>query len=380
MNKVITMILRKIQKNVEASFFKGKAVIIQGARQVGKTTLIKKIQRQYMEESIFINCDEPDLRMSLTNITSSELKEIIGNKKIVFIDEAQRVKNIGLTLKLFVDNFPDRQVVATGSSSIELSNEIVEPLTGRKYEFHLFPFSITELREKYSNVELERILEKRMILGMYPEIVTKPDEAQMLLKSLSSSYLYKDVLQYQDIRKPELLEKLLTALALQIGNEVSYNELGNLLGVNKQTVANYIQLLEKAFVLFRLSPFSRNLRTELSKLRKIYFFDTGIRNAVINNFNPMHMRQDVGQIWENFIISERIKRNSNIQRSVNSYFWRTHQQQEIDYLEEVKGELRAYEIKWTQRKYRVPRKFLAAYPESEFKLITRENYHEFLEL
>ena len=315
------MILRKIQKNVEASFFKGKAVIIQGARQVGKTTLIKKIQRQYMEESIFINCDEPDLRMSLTNITSSELKEIIGNKKIVFIDEAQRVKNIGLTLKLFVDNFPDRQVVATGSSSIELSNEIVEPLTGRKYEFHLFPFSITELREKYSNVELERILEKRMILGMYPEIVTKPDEAQMLLKSLSSSYLYKDVLQYQDIRKPELLEKLLTALALQIGNEVSYNELGNLLGVNKQTVANYIQLLEKAFVLFRLSPFSRNLRTELSKLRKIYFFDTGIRNAVINNFNPMHMRQDVGQIWENFIISERIKRNSNIQRSVNSYFW-----------------------------------------------------------
>lgn len=374
------MILRKIQKNVEASLFKGKAVIIQGARQVGKTTLIKKIQRQYMEESIFINCDEPDLRMSLTNITSSELKEIIGNKKIVFIDEAQRVKNIGLTLKLFVDNFPDRQVVATGSSSIELSNEIVEPLTGRKYEFHLFPFSITELREKYSNVELERILEKRMILGMYPEIVTKPDEAQMLLQSLSSSYLYKDVLQYQDIRKPELLEKLLTALALQVGNEVSYNELGNLLGVNKQTVANYIQLLEKAFVLFRLSPFSRNLRTELSKLRKIYFFDTGIRNAVINNFNPMHMRQDVGQIWENFIISERIKRNSNLQRSVNSYFWRTHQQQEIDYLEEVKGELRAYEIKWTQRKYRVPRKFLAAYPESEFKLITRENYHEFLEL
>jgi len=372
------MIKRQIQSNIEACFFKGKAVIIYGARQVGKTTLIKSIQKKDYQNSLFINCDEPDYRAILTDISSTELKEIIGSKNVVFIDEAQRVKNIGLTLKLFVDNFPEKQVIATGSSSLDLSDEIVEPLTGRKYEFQLFPFALSELEEKYSFLEIQRILENRIIMGMYPEIVKKSDEAEILLKSLASSYLYKDVLQYQDIRKPELLEKLLTALALQIGSEVSYNELANLLGVSKQTVANYIQLLEKSFVIFHLSPFSRNLRNELTKLRKIYFYDTGIRNAVINNFNPMEMRQDVGQLWENFMISERLKQNAITGRQVNTYFWRTHQQQEIDYLEDAKGKLKGFEFKWKTGKYRIPKIFLKTYPGSEVQLISKNNFQDFI--
>lgn len=375
------MIQRTIQSRIEGSLFKGKAVIIYGARQVGKTTLIRAIQKKYPEsDSLYINCDEPDLRATLTEVTSTELKALIGRKKIIFIDEAQRVKNIGITLKLFVDNFPDRQIVATGSSSLDLSNEIIEPLTGRKYEFQLFPFSLAELQQKYSKLELRRLLEKRIIFGMYPEIVEKPDEGSVLLKSLAGSYLYKDVLQYQNLRHPELLDKLLTALALQMGSEVSYGELGNLLGINKDTVANYIQLLEKAFVIFRLSPFSRNLRSELTKLRKIYFYDTGIRNTLINNFNPVNMRQDIGPLWENFMISERLKRNFNSGNDVNTFFWRTHQQQEIDYLEESGGVLAGFEFKWKSGKRSAPKIFLETYAGSRIEFIDHQNYENFVGL
>ena len=374
------MIKRTIQKSIEGCFFKAKAVIIYGARRVGKTTLIKEIEKKYAEQSLYINCDEPDYRENLTNVTSAELREVIGRRKVIFIDEAQRVKNIGITLKLMVDNFPDIQVVATGSSSLDLSNEIVEPLTGRTYEFQLFPFSFEELQQKYSMTDIKRGLEKRIILGMYPEIVEKPDEAPSLLKSLATSYLYKDVLQYQNIRRPELLEKLLIALALQVGNEVSYNELANTLNVTKDTIANYIRLLEQAFVIFRLSPFSRNLRNELVKMRKIYFYDTGIRNALINNLNALPLRQDVGPLWENFMISERKKRNSNMGISINSYFWRTHKQQEIDYLEERDGVLSAYEFKWQKSKARVPKAFRDAYPDCPVDFITRENFSHFVNL
>jgi len=371
------MIKRNIQNRIENCFFKGKAVILYGARQVGKTTLIREIQKKHTEESLYINCDEPDLRVALTDVTSTELKSIVGSKRLVFIDEAQRVKNIGLTLKLLVEHLPEIQVMATGSSSLDLSDEIVEPLTGRKYEFHLFPFSLLELKQKYSNIELKRILNTRLVLGMYPEIVEKPEESAILLRSLAMSYLYKDVLQYQNIRRPELLEKLLTALALQAGQEVSYNELSNLLGVNKQTVSHYIHLLEKAFVIFRLPPFSRNLRTELTKLRKIYFYDTGIRNALINNLNRIELRQDVGQLWENFIISERMKLNSNNGRFVNSYFWRTHRQQEIDYLEEKDAVIAAFELKWQAGKNHVPKAFRDAYPDSPVKFVHRDNFESF---
>lgn len=372
------MIARQIQKRIEQSLFKGKAVILYGARQVGKTTLIKELQKSYPKESLYLNCDEPDLRTALTDVSSTKLKQLTGGKRVVFVDEAQRVKNIGLTLKLFVDQLPEVQVVATGSSSLDLSNEIVEPLTGRKYEFFLHPFSLAELTPNYSRFELKRIIDTRMIFGMYPDIVLQPDEAPTLLRSLSASYLYKDVLQYQDIRRPELLEKLLTALALQVGSEVSYSELSNLLDVNKRTVETYIQLLEKTFVIFRLPPFSRNLRTELRKLRKIYFYDTGIRNALINNLNSVELRQDTGQLWENFMISERLKFQSSRGCFVNSYFWRTHRQAEVDYLEEGDGNMQAFEFKWRPGRKRVPKAFRDAYPDCNVEFVDKENWEKFV--
>jgi len=372
------IIQRKIQDSVEKSLFKGKVVVILGARQVGKTTLVKEVQKKYPDNSIYLNCDEPDIRSAFSNKTSTEMKAYLGNKKLVILDEAQRVKNIGLTLKLMADNFPETQIIATGSSSFDLSNEIIEPLTGRKYEFYLYPFSLSELRAVYTTIEINRLLEQRMVLGMYPEIIGDGKEAEIKLKNLVKSYLYKDILQFQNIKHAEAIEKLLQALALQIGNEVSYNELAQTAGVDKNTVASYIQVLEKAFVVFRLRPFSRNLRNELKKMRKIYFFDTGARNALINNFNPLNLRQDTGALWENFMISERYKRNQNNSLDKNIYFWRTREGKEIDYLEEAKGKLSGFEIKWNENKFKKPQIFLDTYPGSELTLINKNNYWDFI--
>lgn len=372
------IINRTIQKSVESSLFKGKIVIIYGARQVGKTTLVKAILEKYPEGSGYLNCDEPDIRNALTEKTSTELKAFLGNKKLVVFDEAQRVKNIGLTLKLLVDNFPQIQIIATGSSSFDLSNKIAEPLTGRKYEYHLYPFSLQELKNIYSDLEIDRLLERMMVFGMYPGIVQADADAERELKELAKSYLYKDALQYQNIKNPEVLEKLLQALALQIGNEVSYNELSNLIGIDKNTVGTYIRIMEQAFIIFRLNPFSRNLRSELKKLRKIYFYDPGIRNVLINNLNPLNLRQDAGVLWENFMISERLKRNNNHGISARPYFWRTKQKQEIDYIEEVNNKLFAFEFKLKKDKIRPPKPFLEAYPESRIELINKETYRKFV--
>jgi uncharacterized protein len=367
---------RIIESRVNQLLFKGKAVILYGARQVGKTTLIRSLQESRPEKSVYLNCDEPDIRLSLADATSTELKALIGNVRLVFLDEAQRVRNIGLCLKLMVDNFPDVQVIATGSSAFELSNTMSEPLTGRKYELQLFPFSVEELRHDLADLEIKRLLEHRMIYGMYPEIVQNYGEEFDLLKEIARSYLYKDVLHYQHIKNPEILEKLLQALALQIGSEVSYNELAVLLGIDKKTVASYIRILEQAFVVFSLRPFSRNLRNELKKLRKIYFVDTGIRNALINNFNPFPLRQDGGELWENFMMSERLKANNNQNRGVNMYFWRTHQQQEIDLIEESGGKLAGYEFKWGKKKFKAPQIFQKTYPGSPVMPVTKENFAE----
>ncbi len=372
------IIKRKIQDSIEKSLFKGKLVVIYGARQVGKTTLIKEMQKNYFNKSIYINCDEPDMREALTKKTSTELKSFIGNNNLVLIDEAQRVKNIGITLKLIVDNYPKIQVIATGSSSFDLSNEIVEPLTGRKYEFYLFPFSLEELKEIYSEIEINRIIENLTIFGMYPDIVLQKDDTAGLLREITKSYLYKDVLQYQNIKNPEVLEKLLQALALQIGNEVSFNEIAEIIGIDKKTVSSYISILEKAFIIFRLKPYSKNLRSELKKLRKIYFVDTGIRNAIINNLNPFNLRQDVGALWENFLVSERIKFNKNHNRIRNTYFWRTQKGQEIDYLEEESDKLFGFEFKWRKKSFRKSKLFMESYPGSSVQLINRDNYLEFL--
>jgi len=373
------IIKRDIKERIESLLFRGRIIIIYGARQVGKTTLIKEIQKKFDKNSIYFNCDEPDIREAFTNRTSTELKNLIGNKKLLFIDEAQRVRNIGITLKLINDNFKETQIIATGSSSFDLSNEVSEPLTGRKFEFIIYPFSINELMEIYSSTEIDRLLETRILKGMYPDVVLQEENSNLILKDITKSYLYRDVLQYQNIKNPDILNRLLQALALQIGNEVSYNELGNLISIDKKTVANYIELLEKSFIIFRLSPFNRNLRSELTKLRKIYFIDTGIRNALINNFNSLKLRNDTGNLWENFLISERIKINNNKGYEVNTYFWRTHQQHEIDYLEETAGKLKAFEIKWGKFKHGKGKNlFIKTYTESEFELINNKNYKNFI--
>lgn len=370
-------IIRRIQKDVEDALFHGKIVVIYGARQVGKTTLVKKIMEGY-EDSFYLNCDEPDIRGALTNKTSTELKSFIGSKKLVVIDEAQRVKNIGLTLKLIADTFPEIQIIATGSSSFELSGKISEPLTGRKTEFFLYPFSVDELFQIYSPLEMGRLLEERLVFGMYPGVIFAGPEREKRVRELATSYSYKDVLAYQDIRNPELLEKLLQALALQVGSEVSYTELAQVVGANKVTVESYIRILEQAYIIFRVGPFSRNIRNELKKKRKIYFYDLGLRNALINNFNPITIRQDIGALWENFMMSERLKRNHNLGISANIYFWRTSNGKEIDYIEDAGGVLSGYEFKWQKSNFSKPKEFLSAYPESTITLVNRENYLAFL--
>jgi len=373
------MIKREILDSVDGRLFKGKLIVIYGARQVGKTTLLKEIANKYSNERIFLNCDEPDIRELLTNVTSTKLKNLVGQKKLILIDEAQRVKNIGITLKLLADELKDKQVIATGSSAFELSNEINETLTGRKYEYNLYPFSIRELSNEFGWLETNRLLEDRIIYGMYPEVVLNPDEKKNLLKEITRSYLFKDILSYEGIRKPEVLEKLLVALAAQIGSEVSYNELAGTVGVDKDTINKYLDILEKAFVVFKLHPFSRNIRTEITKMRKIYFYDTGIRNALISNFNSLASRNDKGALWENFLIVEKLKMNSALNIDAKTYFWRTTQQQEIDYIEEVDGELNDFEFSWNiNKKKKIPLTFSNAYEIKTSAIINTENYGSFL--
>jgi len=370
------IIKRNLQDKLEKSLFKGKVVVLYGARQVGKTTLLKEIQKKY-PDSLYYNCDEPDIRESFANKTSTELKAMFGNKKLVILDEAQRVENIGLTLKLLADNFKDIQVIASGSSSFDLSNKIVEPLTGRKFEYYLFPLSAGELKQIYSATEIKRLLEQRMIYGMYPEVVFSSEEDRtQKLKELARSYAYKDILQYEGIRSPEILEKLLQALALQMGYEVSYNELGRMLGINRITVGKYVDILKKAFIIFDLRPFSNNPRKELAKLRKIYFYDTGIRNALINNFNPLNLRNDVGQLWESFWINEKIKDNNEKGIDVKSYFWRSYSKQEIDYVEDIGGNLCGFECKWSSEKAnkKIPSDWLELYPNAGYKVVTPDDF------
>jgi len=368
---------RAIQPAVEAALFKGKVIVIYGARQVGKTTLCRAILRDHPENAIYLNCDEPDIRSALTERTSTELRALIGTKTLVVIDEAQRVRNIGLTLKLLIDNFPGIQVIATGSSSFALSNEIVEPLTGRKVEFHLFPLSAAELLTQETAVESRRLLERRLRFGAYPGVITSDDPAATILE-ITNSYLYRDALEHQTIKNPDSLRRLVQALALQVGSEVSYSELGGLVGLDKNTVARYVDLLEKGFVIFHLPPLSRNLRKELGKLRKVYFYDLGVRNALINNFNPLELRQDVGALWENFFICERLKANHNQRRNVNLYFWRTYDRYELDYVEEEGGRLVGYECKWREKRWQPPGLFTQTYPGSDVHLVHRENYLDFL--
>lgn len=370
---------RLLQKEIEAKLFKRKIIVLYGARRVGKTTLATDILKNHPVDSLYLNCDEPDIKNALTEKTSTELKHFIGNKKLIVIDEAQRIKNIGLTLKLLADNYPNTQVLATGSSSFDLANKILEPLTGRIYEFILYPFSAEELKTHYSQIEIQRLLPSFLRFGMYPEVITSSQkDAQEIISSIAQQYLYKDIFEFEKLKNPELLTKLLQALALQIGHEVSYNELANLLGINKITIERYIQLLEKSFVIFRLIPFSRNPRREIGKMRKIYFCDLGIRNSLIKNFNDLYLRNDTGALWENFCILERIKKNAIERNFINAYFWRTYSGNEMDYLEEKNGQLAGFKFKWSEKKSRLPNEFLKLYPSAIAKIITPKNFWEFL--
>ncbi len=374
------MIPRTLEQKIKQDLFKGKAIIIYGPRQCGKTTLIEKIATDSGLSYLLKNGDEPDTRELFGNITSTNLSTILGNKKLLIIDEAQRIPNIGLTIKLITDNFRDVQVIATGSSAFELAESIREPLTGRKYEHFLFPLSFEEMSAHIGRTEERRLLEYRLIFGYYPDIINHPGEEPRLLNLLSDSYLYKDLFAYEKIKKPSLLVKLLKALALQLGNEVSFNELSRLVGADKETVERYIDLLEKAFVIFTLPAFNRNLRTEIRKSRKIYFFDNGIRNAIIANFSATGLRTDTGALWENFLVSERRKVIGYYDLFGNSYFWRTMQQQEIDYLEDRDGILHAYEFKWNpDKKERIPLTFSKAYPNSIFNVINPKTFGSFVE-
>ena len=373
------MIHRIIEQLIKNDFSRGKIIVLMGARQVGKTTLFDSVVSG-SSNVLRLNCDNYDDRSDLENKTSTELRQLMGNHEVVIIDEAQRAKNIGLSLKMLADLKLPMQILVTGSSSLTLANKINEPATGRLIEYNLFPLSLSELMQHTSPREEKRLLEQRMIYGLYPEVVTTPGDAKRILVNLTNNYLYRDLLEYRGVKKPEVLQKLVRALALQIGSEVSYNELSRTVGVDKATVESYIDLLEKCFVVFRLPAYSSNLRSEIKRGRKIYFYDNGIRNALLSNFAPLDLRDDVGMLWENMMVSERIKRNSYSRSYAQMYFWRTQQQQEVDLIEEQDGRLTAFEFKWnSQKKAKLPKSFIDNYPNTDFKVITPDNYVEFVD-
>lgn len=369
---------RDLERNIEGWLFKGKIIILYGARQVGKTTLAKKLLKKHGQLSDYFNCEIASIRQALEKEDPISLRKFLGDGRLVVLDEAQKVKNIGLILKLLNDTYPDTQIIATGSSSFDLANKINEPLTGRALEFTLYPFSLRELKNFYKNYELDGQLENLLIYGLYPEVVKSglPD-ARQLLDNLSNKYLYQDILIFNRIKKSGLIVKLLQLLALQIGNEVSINELAVNLQCSRDTVVNYLDILEKAFIIFRLRAYNRNQRKEITKKQKIYFVDLGIRNSLISRYNELAVRDDTGALWENFCVSERLKKIQADNLSCQKYFWRTIDQKEVDYAEEYNDRLDGYEFKWGKGKASAPKEFLA-YKNSSVSLINRDNYKDFL--
>ena len=369
------MITRSLLDRIKDRLNKGKAIVLVGPRQVGKTTLINALLKDI--SYLFLDGDDSVVMDTLSGANTETLKSIIREYKYVFIDEVQRIPNIGLKLKIIVDQIKDVQVIVSGSSVLDIHNLTQEPLTGRKFEFQMFPVSWTEFENNVGYMKAQQQLEIRLLYGMYPDVINNFVNEYEILKNLVSSYLYKDILALTGIRKSEVLEKILQALALQIGSEVSYNEIAQLVGVDKNTVSNYIDLLEKSFVIFRLNSFSRNVRNEIKANRKIYFYDNGVRNMLIGNFNFLAFRQDKGALWENFLISERMKVLSYQNSMAKPYFWRTTQQQEVDYVETVADEVNAYEFKWKAKKVKLSKTFSDNYKGS-FTVVTTDNFREFL--
>jgi uncharacterized protein len=375
------MIRRTIVQQLQEDLFQGKAILLFGPRQVGKTTVLEALLHDQDQQCLILNADETDVRESLENTTSTALRRLFGDNKIVFIDEAQRVSNIGITLKLITDQIKEVQVIASGSSAFDLASQTQESLTGRKYEHFLLPLSFTEMVTHHGILEEKRLLQQRMIYGYYPEIVSHPSKAEKHIKLLTNSYLYKDLLQLESMKKPALLTKILKALALQVGSEVSFQEISRLVNADYHTVEKYIDLLQKAFVIFTLPAFSRNVRNEIRKGQKIYFYDNGIRNAVVGNFHALENRTDVGALWENFLLAERMKYLNQQGIDRDTYFWRTTQQQEIDYLEEDVDGISAFEFKWNARKLpHFSKTFLNAYHVNATEVITPDNFTGFIGL
>jgi predicted AAA+ superfamily ATPase len=373
------MIIRRIQDLIENRLHTGKAIVLLGARQVGKTTILRQLIKGKESETLWLNGDETDVQLLFENASVERFKSVFGKCKYVVIDEAQRIADVGLRLKLITDGIPDVQLLVSGSSSFDISNALNEPLTGRKWEFQLFPISFGEMVNHTQILTETRILPHRLVFGYYPDVVNHLGDEFEVLNQLVDSFLYKDILMLEQLKKSDAVVKLLKALAFQVGSQVSYNELGQLCGLNSRTVEKYIHILEKTFVIFRVGSFSRNLRNELKKSHKIYFYDLGVRNALVNNFSIIEKRSDQGQLWENFIIAERIKFLNYTRRRVNFWFWRTSDQVELDWVEEENGELRGFEFKYgVTSKAKIPKAFTSNYPDAVTKIITPQNMHEFI--
>lgn len=376
--KIHRLQLQKLQSSVEV----GKVIVIYGPRRVGKTTLVKEFLSTYTNSFLFFNADELATRELFSSQNAKLFAEALGKTSLVVIDEAQRIPEIGLNLKILVDSFPDLAIIATGSASFDLANKINEPLTGRKTTLTLYPISFEEICSTITLFEAKKNLEQQLIWGSYPNSFTvlSTEERQSFLRELVGSYLYKDVLEMDGVRRSDKIVDLLRLLAFQIGQEVSLSELASNLAINRETVARYLDLLEKVFVIFRVQGFSRNLRKEIVKNHRYYFFDNGVRNALIENFNALSLRDDVGMLWENYIVSERIKANHYHGNHVNSYFWRTYDKKEIDIIEEARGLLHGYECKWKQHTISpsISKAFHAAYPQSTLHVISKENFSTFL--
>lgn len=376
------MLDRLLEARVDRYLFRGRVVTILGARRVGKTTLVKKILDKYAADkrTRYLNCDLQAIQTGLTTLEAESLKAFIGEYDLVVLDEAQNIPEAGRVLKILVDTYPQMQIIATGSSSFDLANRTGEALTGRVYPFYLYPISLQELAGNGGYSVIESRLENLLRFGLYPSVLDLPEEeAHFELQELVSNYLYKDVLMYLGVKRSTLVSNLLRLLALQVGNEVSYPELGAQLGIDRKTVISYIDVLEQSFVVHTLGGFSRNLRKEVAKTQKIYFYDVGVRNALLQAFAPLSLRTDVGALWENFCINERIKRAQYAGQFANRYFWRTYDKKEIDYLEERDGVLTGFEFKWNpNRQMKAPQEFIESYPGSSVEQVDRENYWRFL--
>ncbi len=373
------MIDRILREQLVSGLHAPKTQIVFGARQIGKTTLLESVFEQYEGKKLWLSADDADVRELLLHANSTRLKQLFGTYNLLVIDEVQRIENAGLLLKLMADQLKTLHVMATGSSAFELRDKISESMAGRANEYRLFPFWMQELVDHTNIFEEKRLLEHRMIYGYYPEVVNNPGQEKKILQQICDSNLYKDIYTLTQVKKPYLLEKILQAIALQLGSEVSFNELSRLVGADKETVERYIFHLEQAFVIYRLPSFSRNVRNEINKGRKIYFFDNGIRNSIINNFSPLNLRTDKGALWENFLMSERLKKISYGQLYCNRYFWRTRQQQEIDYIEDYDGVLHAFEFKYgPESRSKLPLTFSKAYPKHAFSVVDTKNYEAFV--